>query len=120
MVKRDGYAALRINEGFARAWRLVGMALDRVGFAVEDRNRSEGIYFVRYNDPDKAAGQEKGFFSKLAFWTDDEQIDTNNQYRVRLDQQAEVTLVSVENEAGQPESSTTSQRILTLLHEQIR
>ncbi len=59
------------KEDFSRAWRRTGMALDRVGFAVEDRNRTSGIYFVRYNDP---LGDEdkKGLLSKLAFWSSDE------------------------------------------------
>src|SRR6201999_460558 len=49
---RDGAGALSLNEQFDRAWRRVGLALDRVGFTVEDRDRSKGLYFVRYADPE--------------------------------------------------------------------
>ena len=47
---------LTVNEPFDRSWRRVGLALDRIGFTVEDRNRSQGIYYVRYIDPDVDAG----------------------------------------------------------------
>jgi hypothetical protein len=57
--------ARQVDEGFDRAWRRVGLALDRAGFTVEDRDRTQGIYFVRYiND----ATETKGFFSKLFSW----------------------------------------------------
>jgi len=95
------------------------VALDRVGFAVEDRNRSAGVYYVRYNDPLKDA-EEEGWLSKLAFWDDDKKIDKVNQYQVSLDSSADTTEVVVLNEAGERDNSDTALRILTLLSEQIR
>ena len=66
-----GAGKLELTESFDRAWRRVGLALDRVGFTVEDRDRSKGYYFVRYVDPQidgqKNLEKEKGFLSKLAF-----------------------------------------------------
>jgi outer membrane protein assembly factor BamC len=55
---------VQLDENFDRAWRRVGLALDRTGFTVEDRDRSQGMYFVRYVEPtvDK---KEPGFFGKL-------------------------------------------------------
>jgi len=61
--------SLSLPERFDRAWRRTGLALDRGGFTVEDRNRSKGIYYVRYIDPD-AKEDSEGFFSSLAFWRD--------------------------------------------------
>ncbi|QYZ65166.1 MAG: outer membrane protein assembly factor BamC [Gammaproteobacteria bacterium (ex Lamellibrachia satsuma)] len=119
LVKSATEAYLIINEGFARGWRLTGVALDRVGFAVEDRNRSEGIYFVRYIDPDKEGGKEKGFFSKLAFWSDDK-LDDENQYQVKLEAEGKTSRVTVLNQQGERDISSTALRILTLLHENIR
>ena len=49
---------LQVDDGFDRAWRRVGIALDRSGFTVEDRDRAQGLYFVRYVDP-KFAGREE-------------------------------------------------------------
>src|SRR5262249_22269065 len=41
-----GFEMLEVFEPFDRAWRRVGLALDRVGFTVEDRDRQKGQYFV--------------------------------------------------------------------------
>jgi outer membrane protein assembly factor BamC len=80
-----GHAKLRrrieVDEGFDRAWRRVGLALDRVGFTVEDRDRVQGMYFVRYVDPD--AAEKDGFFSKLfSFGASDDKAKEAQRYRV--------------------------------------
>jgi outer membrane protein assembly factor BamC len=113
---------LTIGEGFARAWRLTGVALDRIGFAVEDRDRSAGIYYVRYNRLTGDKEKKGGFFSKLAFWRDDEtKVDDKVQYQVRLSEDdVDETRVVVRNQAGEADNSKTAQRILSLIHEQIR
>lgn len=72
----DGAFNLSVNDQFDRAWRRVGLALDRIGFVVEDRDRSNGTFFVRYYDigvEDKA--EEKGLLDKLKFWGDDEKAE---------------------------------------------
>jgi len=115
---REG-TQLLIDDSFSRSWRLVGLALDRVGFAVEDRDRSAGVYYVRYNDPSKEDA-DKGWLSKLAFWSDDENIDKVNRYQVKVGSRDNRTVVSVANDKGEPDASPTALRILTLLQEQIR
>jgi len=111
---------LSVDEELSRAWRLTGVALDRVGFAVEDRDRSRGLYYVRYNDPMRDV-EEPGMLDKLAFWKDnDANIDKDNQYMVGLTSKGASTQVVVLNKAGVQENSDTAVRILTLLHEQIR
>jgi outer membrane protein assembly factor BamC len=57
---------IELDEPFDRAWRRVGLALDRGGFTVEDRDRSPGQYFVRYIDPDAEARSsgKQGFFAR--------------------------------------------------------
>jgi len=110
---------LLIDDSFSRSWRLVGLALDRVGFAVEDRDRSAGVYYVRYNDPSKEDA-DKGWLSKLAFWSEDENIDKVNRYQVKVGSRENQTVVSVANDKGEPDASPTAIRILTLLQEQIR
>lgn len=76
---------LTVNEAFDRSWRRVGLALDRIGFTVEDRNRSQGIYYVRYIDPDVDSGVAgAGFFSKLAFWREENASEKTDQYRILL------------------------------------
>jgi outer membrane protein assembly factor BamC len=116
-----GASALSVNEPFDRAWRRVGLALDRVGFTVEDRDRSKGVYFVRYVDPTKDGGTKSGggFLSKLAFWRVDEPAKAE-QYRVVVQQGADASQVQVLNKEGAPDSGGTSKRILSLLYDQLK
>jgi outer membrane protein assembly factor BamC len=121
LIKTGERAELWINEGFARAWRLTGVALDRVGFAVEDRDRSSGIYFVRYSELSGAHRKEKGFFSKLAFWRDEEEIiNKETQYQVKLSEQDQGTQVVIRDQDGAEAEVQAAARILTMIHEQIR
>ncbi len=117
----DGAQVLALPEGFDRAWRRVGLALDRIGFSVEDRDRAAGVYFVRYADPDAQTKQEKsGFFSKLAFWRSSEPAIASQEYRILVAAQQEVTRVSVLDQAGKPAEAGIAGRILGLLHEQLK
>ncbi|MCG7977682.1 MAG: outer membrane protein assembly factor BamC [Candidatus Thiodiazotropha endolucinida] len=121
LIKSGERSELWINEGFARAWRLTGVALDRVGFAVEDRDRSSGIYFVRYSELSGAGQEDKGFFSRLAFWRDDEDsIDKETQYQVKLSELDERTRVQIRDQDGAEADIKAAGRILTMIHEQIR
>ncbi len=113
---------LVVFDDFARSWRLVGIALDRVGFSVEDRDRSKGRYYVRYNDPSREQdGQDEGWLSKMAFWRDSSpQVASGSRYIIELRESGEDTVALVLTEQGLEENSVTARRILTLVHEQIR
>jgi len=113
----EGGKVLVIDDEARNAWRLVGSALDRSGFAVEDRDQSQGFYYVRYDDPSK--GKKKGFFAKMAFWRDDK-VDTLTQYQVRLSGKGKETLVDVRDKEGNRDTSATAQNILALIQEQLR
>ena len=120
---KDGAIAFdEIDEGFDRAWRRVGLALDRVGFTVEDRDRVQGIYFVRYIDQDKDAQTKaagKGFFGRI-FSSSDDKAKTAQRYRVSVKEAAGKSRVTVLNSDGKPEISATADRILKLLDEQLK
>jgi outer membrane protein assembly factor BamC len=118
----SGPSALALNEQFDRAWRRVGLALDRVGFTVEDRDRSKGMYFVRYIDPDvdNRSADEKGWLSRFKFWGSSSDKQKNEQYRVLVKDEGERAEVNVLNKEGGPEQSATANRILTLLYEQLK
>jgi outer membrane protein assembly factor BamC len=119
-LKEKG-GVLTVNEAFDRSWRRVGLALDRVGFTVEDRNRSQGIYYVRYIDPDVDSGVAgAGLFSKLAFWRDEASADKSDQYRILLSEAGDSTEVKVLNKEGATETSSNAGRILKLLYEQLK
>lgn len=119
---QDGASNLALSDTFDRAWRRVGLALDRVGFTVVDRDRSKGLYFVRYVDPDiDGKKDEKGFLSKLAFWKGDgKNKDKPEQYRIQILAANGGSEVSVLNKDGAVEKSETVTRILNLLFEQLK
>ncbi len=112
--------ALLLVDSFDRAWRRVGLALDRVGFTVEDRDRSNGTYFVRYVDVD-ATDQDKkeGFWSTLAFWRDDA-AKKDEQYRISVASASQGSAVEVLDARGEKSKSPTAGRILTLLQQELK
>jgi len=147
----DGSATLKLNDAFDRAWRRVGLALDRVGFVIEDKDRSNGIFFVRYADVDiddtpkkkkglldtlkfwgdddkKDAGtvsnkDEKSMVEKLKFWgTDDKQkVNPEKQYRIKVaDGDKDNAIVTVVDKEGARIATTTANRIVALMYEQLK
>ena len=104
---------LQVDDGFDRAWRRVGLALDRSGFTVEDRDRAQGVYFVRYVDPAQAGKEEPNFITKLFSSKTDPTGPV--RYRVSVKADTNVSLVTVLNNQGTPEPGEAGQRILKLL-----
>lgn len=120
LVTGSGEAgALQIAEPFDRAWRRVGLALDRGGFTVEDRNRAEGVYYVRYVDADAASADKPGFFGRL-FGRGSDKPESRPQYRVKLVSSNDTTQVTVLDAQGNPETSATGRRILNVLLNQLK
>jgi outer membrane protein assembly factor BamC len=122
---QDGATSLEVDETFDRAWRRVGLALDRVGFTVEDRDRSKGIFFVRYIDPEKdaqnAGKRDEGFLSRLMFWkSGSADPKSAEQYRVQVRDKKNSSQVEVIGKEGQPDKSETARKILSLLHDQLK
>jgi len=113
---------LALNDPFDRAWRRVGLALDRVGFTVEDRDRSKGLYFVRYIDPnaDLKTTEDKGWLSKLKFWGGSSKVQNKEQYRILVQDVPSGADVQVLDKDGAREKSETASRILTLLFDQLK
>ena len=116
----DGSAVLTLPEPFDRAWRRVGLALDRIGFVVEDRDRVAGEYFVRYADPEAGAKKQAGLLSRLAFWRDSDNKAQALRYRVKLTGAAASTQVTVLQDDGRVAAGETGNRIMNLLHEQLK
>jgi len=108
---------VQIDEGFDRAWRRVGLTLDRTGFTVEDRDRAQGTYFVRYVEPN-ADKKDKGFFGKL--FSRAEAANAPLKYRINLKSQGETTTVTVLNASGAPETSANAQRIVQVIADDLK
>ena len=113
-------ATLQVDEGFDRAWRRVGLTLDRSGFTVEDRDRAGGLYFVRYVDPKDAATAEPGFFAKLFSFGRSNPAAAPGRYRIAVKAEGERTQVSVQNAQGGPENGAVGQRIVALLVDDLK
>lgn len=109
MVNNQPVAVL--DDGFDRAWRRVGLSLDRNGFTVEDRDRSQGVYFVRYVEP-KGDEKEPGFFSRI-FSSSKPKAPV--KYRILVKPNGSTSVVSVLNETGSPETSEVAKQIVDLL-----
>ena len=111
-----GQPIVQLSDGFDRAWRRVGLALDRTGFTVEDRDRSAGVYFVRYvpPNPDK---KEPGFFGKLF---SSSKTEAPLKFRILVKSQGESSTVSVQNEAGAPETSANAERIVKVIADDLK
>lgn len=111
---------MEVDDGFDRAWRQIGLALDRGGFTVEDRDRPKGIFFVRYLDPEVEAKlkAEQGWLNKL--FNPDKAVAAP-QYRVQVTSEGTTrTVVQVLDKDGKPEQTVAADRILALLTEQLR
>ena len=140
---------LNLNDPFDRGWRRVGLALDRIGFVVEDKDRSNGLYFVRYSDVDidDSPKKKKGFFNSLKFWGDDDEVENKSkpkeektvvdklqfwkgddgktdpakQYRIKVvDSVNGGTQVNVVDKDDKHNRSTTANRIIALLYDQLK
>ena len=113
----NGVPVVQMEEAFDRAWRRVGLTLDRTGFTVEDRDRAQGTYFVRYVDV-TSDRKEPGFLSKL-FSAATPSVPPI-KYRITLKSQGDATTVSVLNAQGAPESSVNAQRIVKVIADDLK
>ncbi len=118
----DGAGTVEVMERFDRAWRRVGLALDRVGFTVEDRDRSRGLYFVRYVDPeiDNKSKKDDGILSKLAFWKSAPPVSSKVQYRIHVADGGPQSTIQVLTPEGGADKSETAKKILALLQQQLQ
>lgn len=117
LVSDGAVPAVQLGEDFDRAWRRVGVALDRTGFTVEDRDRAKGIYFVRYVDP-TVEKQEPGFFAKL-FGRTSAPLPTS-QYQVVVRSQGGSSLVTVQDSHGGAAPQQDAQRITRVLADEMK
>ncbi len=145
----DSSVSLNLNDPFDRGWRRVGLALDRVGFVIEDKDRSKGLFYVRYADVDIDDGptKKKGLLDKLKFWGNDDEVenkskpkdektiidklkfwkgddgktDPSKQYRILVaETETGTTRVNVVDTNGNHNRSSTGNRIISLLYDQLK
>ncbi len=105
----NGNQVILLGEPFDKSWRKVGLALERAGIVVEDKDRVKGVYFVRATEAAKA----KSWLDKLAFWRN-ENIAKTARYQVTVHEDNTKCEVSAHNDNG--ESNPTTQQIIETLY----
>jgi len=149
----DGSSSVEIKDPFDRAWRRVGLALDIIGFVIEDKDRSNGIYFVKYADVDidDSPKKKKGVLDSLMFWSDDDKKDKqakdtsqtkekplserlkfwggSDKEKTNPEKQYRIKIISIDNggsqvvieyQDGKKNTSSTANRIISLLYDQLK
>lgn len=123
-VEAQPTPTLQLDDAFDRAWRRVGIALDRSGFTVEDRDRAQGVYYVRYVDPKFAGREEPGFLGRM--WNrmrgraEDDANPVRYRVKVTTPAGASTSTVTVLNSQGQPENAEATRRIASLLLDDLK
>lgn len=146
--EKDLSVTLKLNEPFDRAWRRVGLSLDRIGFVTEDKNRADGLFFVRYADTEAEdpVKSKKSLLDKLKFWRDEDDTkvqeanapqpmtdpskfwkgtadpdQASKQYRIQVLENADDTSdVYVLTQDNKRNTTSTANRIISLLYDQLK
>jgi len=118
LIEDGAETRIEMTQSFDRAWRDVGLALDRSNFTVDDRDRSKGIYFVRYVNP-KDLGDSRGWFGRTFGKTDDADKKAKVYRVVVQDRGQNQIVISVQDSDGKPENTATGNQLLTTLDRQL-
>ncbi|MBV2180868.1 MAG: outer membrane protein assembly factor BamC [Castellaniella sp.] len=113
-----GQASLVVNEAFDRAWRRVGVAIDSARFTVEDRNRNQGDYYIRYLDTDTGQKIEQQTIFGRMFGSRNSAEPL--KLRIHVAQQGNGSEVSVLDQNGKQLTDATAHRILTVLDKNLK
>lgn len=116
-------STITLAEDFASAWRRVGFGLDRAGFVVEDRDRANGVYYVKYV-PDTAQpnkDEKKSFFGDF-FSKKSDTLSTDQRFQVQVNAQGkdktEIRFASDTGKTINPKISTeASDRLIAKLRQ---
>ena len=129
-----GSTLLEIDETFPRVWRIVGKALSRLELEVTDRDRSIGIYYFLYDDPEAVEDEEAkeveeddseddedsgGLFEDLAEIFSDETEPKEVEFRAKLEEENNTIRLVLLDQFGQPQSQGTGLRLLKMIREKI-
>ncbi|GAB2880600.1 outer membrane protein assembly factor BamC [Uliginosibacterium flavum] len=117
----DGVLQLTVNEPLDRAWRQLGLALDRSGVVVEDRDRAKSAYLVRYIATEDATTQKErdGWFARMFSWGSKKETGTN-QFRVEAVADGQQTVVRLLNKEGAAAPAASAKQILGLLYKEMK
>ncbi len=114
----QGIAVVHIDEDFARVWRRVELALDRLDYNIEDRDRSTGVFFViAQNSPEELGeGKKKSWFGRLF----SSETDAQRQYRIVLKDEGEATNVYIRDKSGDKLDNALAEPVLKQLQTKLQ
>ncbi len=117
LVEKNGNLYLNVTETFPRTWRRVGLAMDRMGIHVDDRNRSAGVYYFSLNKAFRDQ-EDKNWFEGI-FGND--AVGNNNAFILKLDTEDDVVQISMRSRrGGQILKSKLARLILTKLQKYLK
>ncbi len=108
------------DEDLPSAWQRLGLALDRAGFVIDDRDRGQGLYRVR-DDADASGASSASWLSGLKFWERSERRPKS--YRLLLVESgveegaSKRTRLIVQDEPGTVDAGPDAMRILSRVQE---
>lgn len=113
LVDGDTESYLRLILPFNRAWASTNKALTDAGFRIDDRNRSEGVYYVTFVGQED--DEDDGWFSWLL--SDDEKNPLLDRvFRVLMTEESEDEVyIRIVDETGGALPRREQQGLLTLL-----
>ncbi|MFC5427575.1 outer membrane protein assembly factor BamC [Paraburkholderia denitrificans] len=109
---------LTLGESYDRAWLRVGIALDRASFTVDERDRTKGIYYVRYVDPKDMTSDSQGFWDQV-FHGRKEKVAKLYKLNVRAITETQ-TRVAIVDDAGKIDTSAPAREIMNLVVSQLQ
>ena len=121
LTEENGQPVLEVDERFSRTWRRTGVALDRLGFVVTDRNRSKGLYYVEVVDMLEDAGKgDSGWFSGLFSDEEQKEIAAGKEYRLIVQGVDPQTRMHIRGSEGEPLDPAEAEKILDRLRLELR
>lgn len=112
-VDDGGHTVLQLGAAFDLAWRRTSLALQALGFTIEDHDRASRIFHV-YNDLPSGLSEEELKFGKPKSAT------VREEYWLHLQEHGENVHLSVRNKDGQVDESQIAHHLLNLLQGQFR
>lgn len=112
-VDADGKPVLRVQAPFEQVWRRTALALEDLGFTIEDIDRSNHVYRV-YTEVSTGKSEEELKYGKP------ESATVRDEYQVHVVDDGESTLIGVGGKSGEIESTQQGRHLLNLLQGQLK
>jgi outer membrane protein assembly factor BamC len=111
---KDSYPVIKLNDPLDTTWRRLGIALDRTGFLVQDRDQANRVYYVFL---DATSKKSKGIFAGLF---GDKEKTGRKYFQVRLAAKDKTTFVTMFDANGNKLESGDAQTLLKQLDKQLQ